>query len=347
MQPSAFVLRGESWRTPDAFRYPIGPGTALQEDESTEEGIPEGFHVLADETANTATMFWPLAEGLVTQPGSAIKVVMQVEEWRDVYVPLAGPAPVHAGTELNHTASVEVDLPVDGEEHLLYTCQYEKYGIGVNSDFASGRVWGRFQGGESPGVVLRVEQDPSMSGWTVLGGQAYFTYSLYVRLNGTGTVFQRAGEKTSVRFGYTRNGDAWEGGALVPGLAESQELYGIREKRIDSGIYQLPEQTAFSLARAIVEAGLNPRRVWTLGIVPNGEDGYRVQPDHLGQPVRLPWGELGRVTSWSYDEIHSPMSDQTRLTVEVEVAEPLNRARAGRSHYRAALYRVSHYGGEN
>lgn len=342
MQPSAFVLRGEAWRTA-SWGYQIGPGTALAGEE--DEGIPDSFHVLAEETANRKTMFWPLAEGLVTQPGSSINVALQVEEWRDVWVHASGGgAPSWAALELNHTATVEVELPVDGEEHLLYTCRYEKYGIGFENNHASGKVWGRFQGGENPGVVLRVEQDPSMSGWTVLGGQAYFTYSLYVRLNGTGTVFQRAGEKTSVRFGYTRDGDAWEGGALVPGLAESQTLYGAREQRIDSGIYQLPEETAFSLARAIVEAGLNPKRVWTLGIVPNGEDGYRVQPDHLGQAVRLPWGEVGRVTSWSYDEIHSPLSDQTRLTVEVEVAEPLNRARAGRSHYRAALYRVSQTG---
>ena len=338
MEPSAFILRGEAWRTPDAWRYLIGAGTAVP------AGVPAGFRELAVEEANRATLFWPLATALVTQPGSSINVQLQVEEHRDVWAASGSPVPQFQTVELNHSDTVTVDLPVDGEEHLLYTCRYEKYGIGVNNDFASGKIWGRFQGGDSPGVILRIEQDPSMSGWTLVGGQAYFTYTVYARLNGTGTVFQRVGEKTTARFGYTQDGDAWEGGAIVPGLAESQALYGLRELRVDSGIYQLPPATALRLARAIVEENLDPRRAWTLNVIPNGIEGYRVQPDHLGRAVQLPSGEIGRVTGWTYDEIHAPASDQTRLTIDVEVTEPINRERAARTHFRTAQYRISHYG---
>lgn len=338
MEPSAFILRGEAWRTPDAWRYLIGAGTAVP------GGVPVGFRELTVEEASSATLFWPLAAGLVTQPGSTITVQLQVEEHRDVWAAGGSPVPQFQTVELNHSDTVTVDLPVDGEEHLLYTCRYEKYGIGVNNDFASGKIWGRFQGGESPGVILRIEQDPSMSGWTLIGGQAYFTYTLYARLNGTGTVFQRVGEKTTARFGYTLDGDAWEGGAIVPGLAESQADYGVRELRVDSGIYQLPLATALQLARAIVEENLDPRRAWSLNIIPNGTEGYRVQPDHLGRAVQLPWGEIGRVTGWTYDEIHAPASDQTRLTIDVEVTEPINRERAARTHFRSAQYRISQYG---
>src|SRR5690606_36454104 len=109
MQPSAFVLRGLERRTP-SWGYQIRPVTALAGE--AHEGMHDSFHVLAEETANRKTMFWPLAEGLVTQPGSSINVALQVEEWRDVWVHASGGgAPSWAALELNHTATVEVELP--------------------------------------------------------------------------------------------------------------------------------------------------------------------------------------------------------------------------------------------
>lgn len=327
MEPAAALLRSPE-AVPDGVYPPrtIGPAT-----EPSDE--PLDRKILFNREGLEAIAFWPVAEDVVIQPGSPVKISLEIEEWRDEW----GPFLVYAGAELVHTASVDFELPPNGERYEIHELNYPKYGIGGTS--ARGFLYARWLTGESPGVQFEIIHQPAMSGWTITEGQKYFLYGVLAKLNGTGIAFTESGEAFTVSFGYTEREQA-----SVPGLGDSVTRFGEREARLDLGIFDLDPATALSVVRSVVEAEYNPKLIHTLEIVPSpGADGYKLRPWHVGRTVRLVTGEYGTLRAYDYNESHAPGSSSSRLSAEIEVESRLAAEKAARRHYGRAKYRASHY----
>ncbi len=135
-----------------------------------------------------------------------------------------------------------------------------------------------------------------------------------ITVSATGTAYAKSNTKITASYGESQEDQTADLGA-------SRSTYGRRERTLDTGVYQVNQATALSMARAVVQEHLNPREVLTLAQAPP----YPVRPEHVGRLVDLP-GARGVVTGWSYDEQHTPQQSQSssQFTVSAEQRLVLN-----------------------
>ncbi|MEI3783848.1 hypothetical protein U9R89_22325, partial [Pectobacterium brasiliense] len=120
-----------------------------------------------------------------------------------------------------------------------------------------------------------------------------------ITVSATGTAYAKSNNKIVGTYGEKDEHQTAD-------LTASRSTYGRRERTLDTGVYQVNQATALSMARAVVQEHLNPREVLTLSQAPP----YPVRPEHVGRLVDLP-GARGVVTGWSYDEQHTPQQSQS------------------------------------
>lgn len=345
MQAGALVLRSPGGVMAGAFgaNQPFGP---LAEELET----PSGFLELVNDTVETGTWFWPVEEGVVSQPGGDITVAFEVDEWAEQWREPAGP---HLPAAQVNSFADTVTLPANGAEVRLFDFQFPRQtsNFAPGAYGARGSVYGRWRAGDQPGVELRVGNSRFvefgyLAEFGPFGQTVYFLWGAVVKLNGTGTTFT-TGELETYRFGFSRGDDGlWEGGANVPALTESQALYPDRVFTAPELPYEVSPATALAIARGIVEENLTPKTVYSLPLAPARERGWVVRPHHLGRAatVLAPGLNLsGRVVSVEYDEAHTPLGSSSGVTVEVELAQAPAGSRAASHKFGRAAYGVSHY----
>lgn len=347
MQAAAAVIRSPGGVMAGAFgsNLPFGPLAAALE-------TPSGFLELVNDTVQAGSWFWPVDPNVVTQPGGDVTVAFEVEEWAEQWRDPGGP---HAPASQVNSYSDSVTLPTNGAEVKLFDLQFPRQ----TSDFAPGPygahgvLYGRWRGGEQPGIEVRLgnarlAEFGYLAELGPFGQTVYFLWGAVVKLNGTGTTFTQ-GELHTYRFGFTRSDDGrWEGGANVPGLAESQRLFPNRVYTAPELPYEVTPATGMAIARGIVEENLAPRTVYELQLNPEvGPDGrprYPARPHHLGRAVIIPaLGVRGRLSAYHYQEAHALGVSTSSVDITVETIEAVPGTRGAARAYRRAAYGASHY----
>lgn len=344
MQPAAIVLKSPEQLAAGAFgaNVPFGPMEWAPES-------PEGFLELVNDDAQAGTWFWPVDPGAVPQPGGAVTVEYEVEEWAEQW--RGNLASAHEAAYQANTYSDSVTVDTNGVEVKVLDFEFPAQTSGFPGSFtARGSLFARWRSGDEPGIELTVRNGRFVEWgflWEGIGGQTvYFLWGVVVKLNGTGVVWT-VGDLQVARFGFSRNADGtWEGGANVPGLAEAQRLFPNRVFHSPELPYQVDPATALSIARAVVEENHVPKVVYQLPLAPAREQGWAYHPRHLGGAVDVPaLGVKGRVTAHDYTESHSPGGSSSALVVDVEVAQAMPNTPAaptGRKFGRA-VYGVTTY----
>lgn len=338
MQAAALVLRSPKQLMAGAFGNNVEYGP-MQADLET----PDNFFELANAAAESGTWFWPADDDVVMQPGGQITVAYDVEEWAEQWRTPSGP---HAAGAAVNTYSDSAALPASGVEVKLFDFQFPAQ-TSVPSYTARGSVYGRWRAGDESGIELRVGNSPRFAEfgflWEGLGGQTvYFLWGFILKLNGTGTTFT-TGATSVHRFGYAQDAGAWEGGADVPGLSESQAAYPSRSLEVTVP-YPVSEADAFKIARGMVEENLHPRAVHQLTLAPSAARGWPLTPADLGRVVDVPnLGLQGRLITISYDEAHAPMGSTSTVLVELEETGAIPGTRTTVRTYAAGQYGRSTY----
>lgn len=345
MQPVSLIVRGGSSTRRRTLGSPWSVGASTGPTDPSDGflsilnvSLPRRTDVASHNGGNPLewrSAVWPLADGVTSQPGQPITVDIELRVHRRTN-------DVDDGLQ---TINATAELPTDGSTVDIWQGMYAHAHVNPRGDGGErgrGHIrarWDAAQFDGRGGVVVDVGHQPFGNTWTIVGNW-WQVFAVEVLLNGTGTVWTRNPERTVVRFGYQQSDrDA------LPGLGESQELYELRPQELDMGWFDISEEDALAIARAVVEENYNPKLVHHLRVVPNGPTGYRARPWHLGRAVQLPDGSIGRAVSWSYDEAHTPASSSSWVQLQVEVPNPLTGERARRHHYGRAKYRVSRYGG--
>lgn len=341
MQAGALVLRSPGGVMPGLFtgNAPFGP---MAEELET----PGGFHELVNDTVQSGTWFWPADDNVIMQPGGQITVAFEVEEWAEQWRDTSAP---HAPAVNVNNWSDTAALPANGTEVKLFDFQFPRQtsNAAPSPYGARGTVWGRWRAGENPGIEVRVGNSHFVEFgflWEGIGGRTvYFLWGAVVKLNGTGTTFT-TGDTQVHRFGYAQSEDgAWERGANVPALSESQAAYPSRVLDVTLP-YPLTEAQAIAVARGIVEENLHPRAVHHLVLVAHPDKGWPLTPADLGRVVNVPsQGMQGRLLSLSYDEAHVPGGSQTVVTAELEEIASIPGSSTAIRSYRAAHFGRSTY----
>lgn len=345
MQPAVLIQKSPEQLMAGAFgsNPPFGP---MAWDPDT----PGGYIELANEAAQGGTWFWPVDPGVVIQPGGDVAVSFEVDEWAEQWRS-PGSTPYAAASQVNTFNSSAV-LPTNGSEVKLFDFQFPRQ----TSNFApspygaTGTVWARWRAGEEPGIEIRISNARFVEFgflWEGIGGQTvYFLWGYEVRLNGTGTTWT-VGDLEVHRFGFSRDlAGTWEGGAALPGLAQSQALFPNRVYEAPELPYEVDPATALAIARGIVEENHVPKVVYQLPIVPSRADGWAYHPRLLGDAASVSaLGVRGRITAHAYHEAHSPGGSTSDLTIDVEVTQALAGTPASPSGRRfgRGYYGVSHY----
>jgi|GEM_PF-3394026 len=344
MQPAAIVLKSPEQLAAGAFgaNVPFGPMEWAPES-------PEGFLELVNDDAQAGTWFWPVDPEAVPQPGGAVTVEYEVEEWAEQW--RGNLASAHEAAYQANTYSDSVTVDTNGVEVKVLDFEFPAQTSGFPGSFtARGSLYARWRSGDEPGIELTVRNGRFVEWgflWEGIGGQTvYFLWGVMVKLNGTGVVWT-VGDLQVARFGFSRNADGtWEEGANVPGLAEAQRLFPNRVFHSPELPYQVDPATALSIARAVVEENHVPKVVYQLPLAPAREQGWAYHPRHLGGAVDVPaLGVKGRVTAHDYTESHSPGGSSSALVVDVEVAQAMPNTPAaptGRKFGRA-VYGVTTY----
>ncbi|HEX7000285.1 MAG TPA: hypothetical protein VF164_01165 [Trueperaceae bacterium] len=348
MQPAALILRSPTQLAAGLFgaNTPYGPMAWAPD-------TPENFLELANEHGQSGTWFWPVADEIVIKPGGNVTLTLDIEEWAEQWRPESSTSTPHAAAANVNSYVEEVTLPASGAEVKLLDFQFPRQ----TSDFAPspygarGSLYGRWRGGDEPGVELRIAnarfaEFGYLAESGIFGQTVYFLWGVQLKLNGSGIVWT-VGPLETHRFGFARSDDGtWEGGAVVPGLAQSQALFPDRAYEAPELPYEVDAATALAIARGIVEENHVPKVVYQLPLVPAREDGYAYHPRHLGgAAIVQPLGVSGRITAHDYTESHSPAGSTSALTVDVEVGQALPdtpAAPTGR-RYGRAVYGVTTY----
>lgn len=338
MQAAALVLRSPQQLMAGSFgnNIPYGPMSDALE-------TPDDFLELANVVAQSGTWFWPADADVVMQPGGQITVAYDVAEWAEQW---RLPSAPHAAGAAVNTYSDSAALPASGVEVKLFDFQFPAQ-TSVPSYTARGSVYGRWRAGDEPGIELRVGNSPRFAEfgflWEGLGGQTvYFLWGFILKLNGTGTTFT-TGATSVHRFGYAQDAGAWEGGADVPGLSESQAAYPSRSLEVTLP-YPVSEAAALAIARGMVEENLHPRAVHQLTLAPSAARGWPLTPADLGRVVDVPnLGLQGRLISINYDEAHAPMGSTSTVLVELEETGAVPGTRTAVRTYAAGQYGRSTY----
>lgn len=350
MQPAALLLRSPQQTAAGAFgNNPLfGPMAWAPES-------PVDFLELANAHGEEGTWFWPIADEVVIKPGGQVTVALDVEEWAEQWRPENNTTVPHAEASNANSYTDSVVLPANGQEVKLLDFQFPRQ----TSDFAPspfgarGELYGRWRGGDEPGIELRIPQTSRFVEFGYLaevggifGQTVYFLWGVQVKLNGNGITWTE-GPLELTRFAFARASDGtWEGGANVPGLAESQRLFPNRVYRAPELPYEVTPDVALSIARAIVEENHVPKVVYQVPITPARDAGYAYDPRHLGGAADVqPLSVKGRITAHDYSESHTPAGETSALVIDVEVSEALPNTPAaptgrlfGRAYYGVTTY---------
>ncbi|NJK43211.1 MAG: hypothetical protein HC933_02155 [Pleurocapsa sp. SU_196_0] len=165
-----------------------------------------------------------------------------------------------------------------------------------------------------------------------LGFPQWVAYRLEIRTRGN--KWQRTKTTTRGRFGDSSDN------ATMPGLADSRQLFGVREKALEVNVVQLDAAAAQDIARSVVENNLRPVAFYTVPLAPP----WRVRPEHLGRDIGIPGEGTGTLEAWSYDESHTPGSSRTESGIRVRLTRPITRTDDS-SGYGLAGYGSGSYGG--
>ena len=346
MQAAALVLRSPSQVMAGGFgnNAEYGP---MSDDLAT----PGAFLELANLAEQSGAWFWPADPLVVAQPGGNITVAFDVDEWAEQW---RSPSAPYAAAASVNTWSDSADLPTSGEEVKLFDFQFPRQttNFAPSPYGAQGSVYGRWRGGEQPGIDVRVgnsrfaEFGFLVEVGPIFGQTTYFLWGAIVKLNGTGVAFTD-GVLETYRFGFARSeAGLWEGDPSVPALAESQMLYPNRSDTAPELPYTVSPETALAIARGIVEENLAPKSVYHLPVVPSTANGWVARPSHLGRAGRVVGAGLsvaGRVVAIDYEEAHTAGGSNSGVTVEIEAASVPTGSRAVNAHYAQAAYGISHY----
>lgn len=159
-------------------------------------------------------------------------------------------------------------------------------------------------------VVLTLQYNAKAGGLQVTVDQSIGNDMHWaVTVSATGTAYQKSNTKVIGVYGESET---------TPDLAASRSTYGRREATLDTGVYQVTTATAVSMARAVVQARMNPREVTTYPQAPP----YPVRPVHVGRRIATP-DAVGVVTGWSYDEQHTPSQSGSNSAFTLSVEQPL------------------------
>lgn len=229
---------------------------------------------------------WTPAEG-VTVGGPQLSVTVSARAWASPFL----------GTprELTGTAQT-LTLPRQDGASVSATFDY------AYSAFSSSamRVVFTYRTGAAGGWVDVVP--------TVLHATSPTQYSWIAEFTADGQTFQQSSTKVTATYG--------EDGTGLAGLPASRAAYGRRPLTVDTGVFQVSQAVALSMARAIVQERLNPREVLTLPLAAP----YRLGPH---QRYVQAGARVGTLQSWQYAEGHTPQQSSSSLTVTLAVERTL------------------------
>lgn len=143
---------------------------------------------------------------------------------------------------------------------------------------------------------------------TVLHATSPTQYSWIAEFTADGQTFQQSTTKVTATYG--------EDGTGLAGLPASRATYGRRPLTVDTGVFQVSQAVALSMARAIVQERLNPREVLTLPLAAP----YRLGPHQRYVQAGI---RVGTLQSWQYAEGHTPQQSSSSLTVTLAVERTL------------------------
>jgi len=161
-------------------------------------------------------------------------------------------------------------------------------------------------------------------------GDLQSVWAFGVQLNADGTSFSERQENIVAVYG-----EATED----PGVGGSQQVYGRRIREIDMGWFPVSYDDALSIAQAVVTNNYNPKREYTLELMPPYT---ALKPDDIAAPVKFKDIE-GVLWAWKYTEIHSAATSRSRMEITVRETSHVLSDVLDETAYGDAVYTVSKY----
>jgi hypothetical protein len=286
--------------TPPAY-LDVTPGAAF-----VDLGAPPAGRLDA-----TSTLFIPFEEGALAEGSITVDCTLEVTEVRSL------------GGETTYSKPYSFTLDPGGSGAMDHTFNRGAFRSPMEITDYFYVYFTTVNGRPGIRVTSWVHQYPVDTFW----GPAWVGYRILI--DASGSKWTRSNEKTTGSWG-----ELTQHQGASPGLSESLGFYGVREERVDTGVYQLDASTCLAMARSIVENNLNPDLLYTVRLAPP----WRVRPSHVGRLVQLPDGRRGTVEAWEYQEGHSPASSQASVTARVRVENRLTATTESDDAYGTAAY---------